>query len=344
MTRHDDNSARPMGIDLETLRGWPLPMPDGEGDKEARGRLLIIGGSREIAGAVVLAATAALRAGAGKVAVATIDAMAPHLAVALPETRVISLPATRHGGIDPAATALLEAPVSRADAVLIGPGMQDEEATCALVRALLPKLSGKQVILDAGAMNVICMQDGSFPGRPPLPASFAEGSDLPQADTMRQRGTGSEKGGGTFCFSEPVLLTPHAGEMAHLTGLDKEAIQNDPVRVALDAAQRWNAVVALKGAITHLAHPGGQLWRHDQGNIGLAASGSGDVLAGLIGGLAARGAPLEQAAAWGVALHAAAGDILAKRLGLLGYLAREIPAEIPALMDGRGPEAALPFF
>jgi NAD(P)H-hydrate repair Nnr-like enzyme with NAD(P)H-hydrate dehydratase domain len=90
--------------------------------------------------------------------------------------------------------------------------------------------------------------------------------------------------------------------------------------------------VALKGAETWIATPQGRCWRHAGGNVGLATSGSGDVLAGLIAGLLARGAPPEQAAAWGIALHARAGRRLCERLGPLGLLARELAAEVPALM------------
>ncbi|RYY77678.1 MAG: NAD(P)H-hydrate dehydratase, partial [Comamonadaceae bacterium] len=118
---------------------------------------------------------------------------------------------------------------------------------------------------------------------------------------------------------------PHAGEMAHLTGDDKEAILDDPLAAARRAAQRWNAVVAVKGPTTVVATPGGTAWQHSGGNCGLATSGSGDTLAGAIAGLCARGASLEQACGWGVVLHAQAGDRLARRLGPVGYLAREIP-------------------
>jgi hydroxyethylthiazole kinase-like uncharacterized protein yjeF len=131
----------------------------------------------------------------------------------------------------------------------------------------------------------------------------------------------------------PVLLTPHAGEMAHLTGIAKDEIGAAPDRHASEAAQQWNAVVALKGARTVIAAPGGERWQHEGGNVGLATSGSGDVLAGVIAGLAARGAGLAQAAAWGVALHARAGERLAERFGRLGYLARELCDVIPALLE-----------
>jgi NAD(P)H-hydrate repair Nnr-like enzyme with NAD(P)H-hydrate dehydratase domain len=99
------------------------------------------------------------------------------------------------------------------------------------------------------------------------------------------------------------------------------------------AATRWNAIVALKGARTVVASPGGTLWQHEGGNVGLATSGSGDTLAGIIAGLAARGATLEQATCWGVALHARAGERLGRKYGQLGYLARELPGEVPRLLE-----------
>jgi hydroxyethylthiazole kinase-like uncharacterized protein yjeF len=130
-----------------------------------------------------------------------------------------------------------------------------------------------------------------------------------------------------------VLITPHAGEMAHLLGIEKDEVARDPAAAAQDAAARWNATVALKGAETFVATPQGDLWRHDgRGLVGLATSGSGDVLAGVIAGLAARGAPLAQAAVWGVTLHARAGAALTRRVGTLGYLARELAAEVPSLL------------
>ena len=133
-------------------------------------------------------------------------------------------------------------------------------------------------------------------------------------------------------FERTPLLTPHAGEMAHLTGVSKDEVCADPERHARAAALRWNAVVALKGATTFIATPDGDCWRHASSHAGLATSGSGDVLAGIIVGLVARGASLAQAAVWGVALHSRAGGVLAERLGPIGYLAGELPGEIPALL------------
>ena len=289
-------------VDEALLRQWSLPMPSDEGDKEERGRLLVIGGSREMPGAVILAATAAMRAGAGKLAIATGASVAQLVALAIPESRVIGLPETEDGGVEASAARFLESMRGRLDAVLIGPGMQDEPAICEFVHALLPMLEGVRVVLDAAAMDVVrnaeAGANGGFLGR----------------------------------YGAQVLLTPHAGEMAHLSGASKEEITADPLPAALRMAQQWRATVALKGPVTFIAAPDAKTWKHEGGNIGLAASGSGDTLAGIIVGLAARGATLEQAGAWGVALHARAGDVLARRSGPLGYLTRDLAAEIPMLM------------
>jgi hydroxyethylthiazole kinase-like uncharacterized protein yjeF len=294
-----DTAAPPRSteIDEAALRRWPLPLP-GDGGKEARGLVVIVGGTREVPGAVVLAATAALRAGAGKVTIATPASVAQAVALAVPESRVIALEENAAGGIAGNAAGALREVADKAASVLIGPGLLNDEATCQMTAMLLTLFSETAIVLDAGAMGVCGTARGL---------------------AMR--------------LPRPVLLTPHAGEMASLTGAGKEAVEADPRAAAVEAARTWNAVVALKGAVTHIAAPDGRVWRHEGGNAGLGTAGSGDVLSGIISGLMARGAPLEQACAWGVALHALAGVRLAGRCGTLGYLAREIPGEVPAIMD-----------
>ena len=298
-------------VNAAMLRAWPLPQPGAGGDKEVRGHILIVGGSREMPGAIILAATAALRAGAGKLTIATGASVAQLVALAMPEARVIGLTEHDTDGFSLDALASLDPLADRVNAVLVGPGMRDEASTACLVHALLPRLAEADVglVLDACAMDVLLY--------PP--------HDWPEGKPMR--------------FERPVIMTPHCGEMAHLTGIDKDCIVGLPDTPALDAARDWNAVIALKGARTVIAAPDGTLWQHEgAGNIGLASSGSGDVLAGIIAGLLARGATETQAVCWGVALHARAGDRLAERLGTLGYLAREISMEVPALLEeiGRG--------
>lgn len=281
-------------IDAQLLRGWPLPEVGGDADKEQRGATLVIAGSAEMPGTATLAAIAALRAGAGKIAVATPAGIAPGIALRLAEARVVALAETEAGGIAADAMAKVEAQLAKADAVLIGPGLQDSAATRAFTRRVLKRATRAAIVVDALAMDVVL-------------------------DVRR--------------FERTPLLTPHAGEMAHLTGLSKEAVGDDPERHAREAALRWNAVVALKGATTYIATPDGDCWRHASREAGLGTSGSGDVLAGIIVGLAARGASLAQAAVWGVALHACAGRALAERLGPIGYLAGELAAEVPALLE-----------
>lgn len=283
----------PVRLDAQALRAWPLPPIADDVDKEARGKVLVIAGSREVPGAAVLAGTAALRVGAGKLAIATAASVAQQMAFAMPEARVIALPESDDGGFDVRGVALLHRTIEASSAILAGPGMLGAEGTCSFVAAMLPLLRGKSVVLDALAMDVV-----------------------------RRVGR----------FDEPVLLTPHAGEMAHLTGASKEQVAADPQSAAREAAAQWNAVVAAKGPRTVIAAPTGESWLHEGGNCGLATSGSGDTLAGAIAGLCARGASLEQACAWGVVLHAQAGERLAGRLGLVGYLAREIPLEMLAAL------------
>ena len=230
------NAFTPALIDDELLRAWPLPQPGPDSDKEARGLTLIIAGSREMPGGAWLAATAALRAGAGKLVVATAASVAPGLALRLPEARVIALTESAGGGLADAGIGVIAAVLEAADALLIGPGLQDEATTCDFVGAAIGLVNGAAqigVVLDALAMNVA--------GAP---------------------------------FVRPPLLTPHAGEMAHLTGMTKEEVCNDPERTARAAAERWNAVVALKGATTFIASPQGRAWRHERrlrrlGDIGV---------------------------------------------------------------------------
>ncbi len=308
------NAANAIAIDAALLRQWPLPMPSSNDDKDGRGHILVVAGSREMPGAAVLAATAALRSGAGKLVIATGVSAAQSVALAIPESRVIPLRETRKGGIAEDGVEELDAICKAVDAVLIGPGMQQETALSDFVAALMSRLDHAKVLLDAAAMEVV----------------------RSQAPGAKSAGRSTER------FTTPTILTPHAGEMAHLTGLTKEAIENDPSKAGADAAVQWNAVVVLKGPCTYIAAPDGRLWKHDGGNVGLATSGSGDTLAGIIGGLLARGAALEQAAAWGVALHAHAGERLAEKFGPLGFLARELLPEIPTLMHSLRPTQERP--
>lgn len=297
-------------VTAELLRGMPLPQPDGDGDKETRGRVLVVAGSVPVPGGALLAGIGALRAGAGKLQIATAAGIAPHLGLALPEALVAGLPETPDGGIAPDSAEALAERASRCDTVLIGPGMMDEAAVAALTAGLLTRLEpaadpaldpadggGPRFVLDAGALAGL--------GRDPGPV---------------QRHAGH------------VVITPHAGEMAGLLGCSREQVEADPLAAARQTAAHLKAVVALKGSCTRIVTPDGRAWAYRGGTVGLATSGSGDTLAGIVAGLLARGASPQQAAIWGVYLHGEAGNRLSRRIGPLGFLARELLAEIPPAM------------
>jgi hydroxyethylthiazole kinase-like uncharacterized protein yjeF len=211
------------------------------------------------------------------------------------ESLVVALDETPSGAIALASAQTIADRANKADALVIGPGLVDQSASGDLIAAVVTKLD-VPAIIDAAAL-----------------ACFSDREDA------------------IACLGGRAILTPHAGEMATMLQRPREEIEANPQSCALEAARRFHAVVALKGETTYIADPAGGLYRNDHGDIGLATSGSGDVLAGVIGGLLARGAEPLHAAAWGVYLHAQAGEVLAKRIGM-GFLARELSAEVPSLM------------
>lgn len=289
--------SAPMEVDPALLRSLPLPRLEGESDKDARGRILVVAGGAQVPGAAVLTGIAALRAGAGKLQMAAGASYASPLAFAAPEARVITVAETADGDIAASAADALAPLLRRTDAVVVGPGMMDELCAGELAARLMAAATGCGFVLDAAAMT----------GLGPVSAAA--------------RALGGR-----------LILTPHAGEMAALSGRSKEQVQADPLSVARDLAASLQAVVVMKGADSFVVSPDGRAWRHRDGAVGLATSGSGDVLAGVIGGLLARGAPPATAALWGVWLHGAAGEALSGKIGPLGVLARELPREIPRLL------------
>lgn len=274
-----------------------LPSLDDSADKEARGRVLIIGGCAENPGGLLLAAEAAMRAGAGKLQLATAASVASAVAIAVPEARVFAFRDAGDEGVHPRAASDVAAHADRVDALLIGPGLLDEEAAARLTRGVLKRITRPAVVLDAGGL-------AALRGDPRALAHL----------------------GGR------AVLTPHAGEMAQLLGMERGAVEADPETAARRAVEAFGAVVALKGPETILAAPDGRIFRYTGGGVGLATSGSGDVLGGIVAGLLARGADPLCAAAWGVYLHGEAGNALAQRHGDVGFLARELPAEVPRIL------------
>lgn len=295
-------------IDAALLRRWPLPRLTLHADKKTRGDVLVVGGSREIPGAVLLAGEAALRSGAGRVRIATVRSAATALAVAFPEARVIGLAESRQGELTAATARALAAELGDSDVALLGPGMFEAAAATALFGHATKAGHRSAVVLDAAALRVL------------------EGA--------KRIELGSLSG---------VVATPHAGEMAKLWSCGIHQVHDQPLELATEAAKCLGVTLVLKGSRTFIVDPDGAAFLNTAGNVGLATAGSGDSLAGIIAGLAARGAPAVQAAVWGVYLHALAGERLARQRGPLGYLARELSAEVPALLGrlgGRAPTRA----
>lgn len=290
------NRVRVETVTRALLRRWALPELDGALGKEDRGTALVVGGSEEVPGAVVLAALATLRAGAGTLQIAAPRRMAAHVALVVPEARVIALPTTRGGELARSGAPRLRRLVERADAILLGPGMAPTAATHTLHTLQARRRPGAALVVDAGAITAI----------------------------------------GHGRCGAATIITPHAGEMARLCRVERAEVLARPREFAREVARERGIVVALKGPCTTIAGPDGRCFESRAGNLGLGTSGSGDVLAGVIAGLCARGAQPLQAAVWGVHLHAHAGEALARKLAPLGFLARELLLEIPPLLAACG--------
>jgi hydroxyethylthiazole kinase-like uncharacterized protein yjeF len=273
-----------------------VPPPPAGGSKHDRGRALLVGGSAETPGAIVLAATAAFRVGAGVVQVATARAVAPALGIALPEPRVVGLPEA-DGAVR--ADDRLGELASRTDAVLVGPGTLDAEATGDLVRAVTTGLSPDAIlIVDASALDAVAEDPGLLP------------------DDRRR-----------------VLLMPNPGEAARMCRCDVDDVEADPTGVLAELCSQFGAVVAVRGAETWIGTDDGARHHHPGGPSLLGVSGSGDVLAGIALGLSARGATPWDAAVAAVHVHAGAAEQLARRGPEVGHLARELLDELPGALE-----------
>src|SRR3954454_7033029 len=235
----------------ELLRSWPLPDP--AGSKRSRGQVVVVGGAASTPGGVALSGLASLRVGAGHVQLAVARSVAPSLAAVFPEAGVLGLPETDGGSVGGSdSAALLQDVVEAADAVLIGPGLDDAAETAALLEALLPHVDDEAgLVLGAYALGAL--------------SRSAEIAAL-----VEDR-------------KHPVVLTPNSRELQLLMGGDREPGEGDVPEVA----RRYRCCVT---SLSSIAGVEGQTWRIPQGHPGLATAGSGDVLAGLVVGLSARGA------------------------------------------------------
>jgi NAD(P)H-hydrate epimerase len=267
------------------------------------GHLLVIAGGTGKTGAAVMTAKSAMRAGVGLVTLGLPASLAPSVESRLLEVMTAPLAESQPGILGAAALTAVEQLYPGKGCLAIGPGLGTAEATARLVRAVVRGCPAP-VVIDADALNIL--------------------AETPQVfDEIRS----------------PLILTPHPGEMARLLGSTTAAVQADRPAAVRTLAVRYGICVVLKGARTVVAAPEGTVWINPGGNAGMASGGMGDVLTGIIAGLAAQGHGPEAAARIGVFLHAAAADRLAERRGPRGFLAGEVMDLLPEvfadLLEGR---------
>ena len=267
------------------------------------GAVLAVAGSAQYRGAAALAVEGALRTGAGIVTLTSVEPVLAAVSSRLPECCLCPCEAGAEGGISPESIPRIRR--QKATTLLLGPGLgytaQSAERaaeTRTLVQELLPDFPGSAV-LDADGLNAV-------------------------ADLLRAKNSLPHPQG-------ELVVTPHPGEMARLTGLAAAEINADREGTACRFAREWNAVVVLKGAHTVIAAPDGRCAVNPTGNPGLSRGGSGDVLAGMTSALLACGLPAFEAAACAVWLHGAAADRAAARHGEAGMLPHDLFDELGIL-------------
>lgn len=285
-------------LDSAWIAANPVPVHGRGTTKNSRGRVLVIGGSRLVPGALRLTGEAALRVGAGKLQLATVASAAPLLGMLVPEAATLSLPEDQTGEIGLGFEQILVEALRAFDSVVIGPGMVSSEISGTILSTILQELGEEQhLVIDAAAISAM--------------------------RHLRAYVTP---------HSQRIIMTPHHGEMAALTGLSESEVESDAQQIAVQVSSDYGVTVVLKGSDTVVASATEKPLHYAGGGTGLATAGSGDVLAGAIGGLLARGARPFLASGWGVWLHGQSGRRVATINGPIGFLARDISSEFPRLL------------
>jgi ADP-dependent NAD(P)H-hydrate dehydratase len=223
-----------------------------------------------------------------------------------PEFGIYALAATPDGEPD-AADPGIECGSEQCDALLLGPGLMNERNARLIALRLMETLN-VPIVLDSAAITAFANDFGSV------------------------------KAG-----RQPRILTPHAGEMAKLLSIGKDAVEESPRQMAESAARDLDCFMVLKGPVTYIATPDGGVFKLTGGVAGLATAGSGDTLAGLMTAFLARGATPLSACLWSVFVHAKSGATLSRKVGPLGFLARELPGQFPGLLQSLGAFQKKPF-
>lgn len=276
-----------------------LPPRRADAHKGDFGHLLVLAGSTGYTGAAALTCLGALKTGPGLVTLCVPESLNSIMEVKLTEVMTAPVPDEGKGRLVYGAIENVRLLIKGKDALAVGPGLSRYSETVELIREIV-KTSPLPCVLDADGIN-------AFEGR---------------ADEFKERSTDA-----------PLVITPHPGEMARLTGLTTAQIQKDRVEVARNFAKEHGVVVVLKGARTVVAEPGGAVYVNLTGNPGMASGGMGDVLTGMIGGFMAQGVEAAHAARLSVYLHGKAGDVAADK-GMAGIVAGDLLSLIPRLIEG----------
>jgi len=258
------------------------------------GHVLIVGGSLGKAGAAAMAGMSALRVGAGLSTVATPKSVLPTVASFHPEIMTEPLAETTAGSISKRALARLRALAENKTVLAVGPGMSRNAETAGLVRTLVGKRDCP-IVLDADGLN-------AFEGH---------------AQELRAKGAA-------------LVLTPHPGEMARLTGMTVAAVQRDRIQAARTFARKHRVILVLKGHRTLIAQPDGEIWVNSTGNPGMATGGTGDILTGMVAGLIAQYPDrIAEAVIAAVHLHGLAGDVARENMGEHSLVATDLLNALP---------------
>ncbi len=261
------------------------------------GYVLVVAGSRGMSGAAALTAGACLRAGAGMVKAATPESVQLTLAGHHPEVMTIPLPENDAGSMIPESEEVLKDAKEWAAVLAFGPGLTQHPDTVAWVQHQVETVK-KPMVIDADGLNA-----------------------LAQKPELLQK------------LNPDIILTPHIGEFARLTGLSVKEISRDRVAILRKYANEWNAVLLLKGVPTLVTGPGVPVYALMVGNPGMATAGMGDVLTGTIAGLLAQGVFPVMAAVAGTALHGMAGDLAVEEIGSTGLMAGDVMQRLPLAFD-----------
>lgn len=273
-----------------------LPPINWQGHKNSFGQALVIAGSAGMTGAAYFACKAAYRSGAGVVTACLPRSLALNFDIALPEVITYGVEETPQKTIDSAAWPEIEGLLVNKKAVVFGPGLSKQGETKEVLHQLLQNIK-VPLVIDADGLNVL-----------------AEDTDVLKN------------------IQTSVILTPHPGEMARLLGIPIELVQSDRIGAALEAAAKMNAIVVLKGAASITATPQGIVYVNSTGCPALATAGTGDILAGIIGGLLAQGIDPVEAAYLGVFVHGLAGDLAANEKSMRGVMATDVLEALPYVL------------